>query len=91
MSIELPEAKIFAEQMDQALRGKCVKSCQLQDCERLQKIGMLNKDITSFDQLVNGKIESVISRGNAIRVKLDNGMNLLLAPEYGGKILYHTR
>jgi formamidopyrimidine-DNA glycosylase len=52
---------------------------------------MLNKDITSFDQLVNGKIESVISRGNAIRVKLDNGMNLLLAPEYGGKILYHTR
>jgi len=91
MSIELPEAKIFAEQMDRALRGKCVKSCQLQDYERLQKIGMLNKDITSFDELVNGKIESVISRGNAIRVKLDNGMNLLLAPEYGGKILYHTR
>ena len=90
MSIELPEAKIFAEQMDQALRGKCVKSCQLQDYERLQKIGMLNKDITAFDQLVNGKIESVVSRGNAIRVKLDNGMNLLLAPEYGGKILYHT-
>jgi formamidopyrimidine-DNA glycosylase len=90
MSIELPEAKIFAEQMDRVLRGKCVKSCQLQDYERLQKIGMLNKDITSFDQLVNGKIESVISRGNAIRVKLDNGMNLLLAPEYGGKIFYHT-
>ncbi len=91
MSIELPEAKIFAEQMDRALRGKCVKSYQLQDYERLQKIRMLNKDIESFDQLVNGKIESVISRGNAIRVKLDNGMNLLLAPEYGGKILYHTR
>ncbi len=90
MSIELPEAKIFAEQMDRVLRGKCVKSCQLQNYERLQKIGMLNKDITSFDQLVNGKIESVISRGNAIRVKLDNGMNLLLAPEYGGKIFYHT-
>jgi formamidopyrimidine-DNA glycosylase len=90
MSIELPEAKIFAEQMDQALQGKRIKSCQLQDYERLQKIGMLNKDITSFDQLVNGKIESVVSRGNAIRVKLDNGMNLLLAPEYGGKIFYHT-
>jgi len=91
MSIELPEAKIFAEQMDRALRGKRIKSCQVKDYERLQKIGMLSKDITSFDQLVNGKIESVVSRGNAIRVKLDNGMNLLLAPEYGGKILYHTR
>ena len=90
MSIELPEARILAEQMNKELQGKRVKSYHLQDYERLQKIGMLDKDTKSFDYLVNGKIESVISRGNVIRVKLNNRMNLILGPEYGGEILYHT-
>ncbi len=90
MSIELPEAKILAEQMDKELTGKRIRSYHLQDYERLQRIGMMNKDTKSFDQLVNGKIESVISRGNAICIKLENRMNLILAPEYGGKILRHT-
>jgi len=90
MSIELPEAKILAEQMNKELRGKRIKSCHLQDYERLQRIGMLDKDTKSFDQLFNGKIEFVISRGNVIRTKLNNGMNLILAPEYGGRIFYHT-
>ena len=90
MSIELPEAKILAEQMNKELRGRCIKSYHLQDYERLQKIGMMDKDTKSFDQLVNRKIESAISRGNVIRVKLNNGMNLILGPEYGGEIFYHT-
>ena len=90
MSIESPEAKILADQMNKELLGKRIKSYHLQDYERLQRIGMLNKDVKVFDQLVNGKIESVISRGNVIRVKLNNGMNLILGPEYGGKIRYHT-
>ncbi len=90
MSIELPEARILAEQMNRELRGKHIKSCRLQDYERLQRIGMLDKDTRSFDRLVNGTVESVTSRGNVIRVKLDNGMNLLLAPEYGGRIFYRT-
>ena len=90
MSIELPEAKILAEQMHKELRGKHIQSYHLQDYERLQRIGMLDKNIKSFDQLINGEIESVISRGNAIRVKLNNGTNLILGPEYGGKIFYHT-
>lgn len=89
VSIELPEAKILASQMNKELQGKCIKSIHLQDYERLQRIGMLNKDTKVFDQLVDGEIEFVVSRGNAIRVKLENGMNLILAPEYGGKILYH--
>ena len=89
MSIELPEAKILAEQMHNELRGKRIRSYQLQDYERLQRIGMLDKDTKSFDQLINGEIESIISRGNAIRVKLNNGTNLILGPEYGGKIFYH--
>ena len=90
VSIELPEAKILAEQMNQELRGKQVKSYLLKDCERLQRIGMMDKDLTSFNQLVNGKIETVASRGNVIRVKFDNGANLILGPEYGGEIFYHT-
>jgi len=90
MSVELPEAKILAEQMNRELRGKRVKSYLLKDCERLQRIGMMDKDLTSFNQLVGGKIESVASRGNVIHVKLDNGANLILGPEYGGEIFYHT-
>jgi formamidopyrimidine-DNA glycosylase len=90
MSVELPEAKILAEQMNQELKGKHVKSYLLKDYERLQRIGMMDKDLTSFNQLVNGKIETVASRGNVIRVKFDNGANLILGPEYGGEIFYHT-
>lgn len=90
MSIELPEATILAKQMDEALRGKQITSCHLQDYERLQRIGMLNKDIKAFDQLVPGTIESVVSRGKVLRVRLDNHMNLLLGPEYGGQVFYHT-
>ncbi|MFB0543482.1 MAG: DNA-formamidopyrimidine glycosylase family protein [Candidatus Bathyarchaeia archaeon] len=90
MSIELPEAQILAERMNKELRGKKIASCHLQDYERLQRVGFLNRDTRTFDQLVNGKIESIISRGTVIRVKLDNGMNLLLAPEYGGRVLYHA-
>jgi len=90
MSIELPEAKILAEQMNKELRGKRIKSYHLQDYEKLQRIGMLNKEIKDFDHLVNGEIEFVISRGNVIRVKLNNGINLILDPEYGGEISYYA-
>jgi len=89
VSIELPEAKILAEQMNKELRGKRIKSYQLRDVERLQKIGFINKDTNSFNQLIDGKIESVTSRGNVIRVKLDNGTNVILSPEYGGRVTYH--
>jgi len=90
MSIELPEAKILADQMNIELKGKCIKSYRLRDCEKLQKIGFINKDTQSFDQLVNREVESVTSRGNAIRLKLDEEMNIILSPEYGGEIFYHS-
>ncbi len=88
-SIELPEAKILAEQMNEALRGKRVQAYQLGDIEKLQRIGMMDRDTKSFAPLIGCTIESVVSRGNGIRVQLSNGMNLILAPEYGGRILYH--
>jgi formamidopyrimidine-DNA glycosylase len=90
MSIELPEAQILAEQMNRKLLRKQIKSFHLQDYQKLQRIGFVNKDIKAFDRLENRKIESITSRGNVIRVKLDLGVNLILAPEYGGRILFHT-
>lgn len=89
MSIELPEAMILAEEMNRELLSKRIRSYQLKDHERLQRIGFMNKDVKAFDQLLNAKIESVVSRGNAILVKLSNGLNLILSPEYGGEIFYY--
>lgn len=91
MSIELPEAKILAEQMNKELIGKRVKSYSLKDYERLQRIGFINRDLKAFDQLVNQEVKAVASRGNAIRVNFSNGVNLILSPEYGGVILYHKK
>ncbi|MFX0182215.1 MAG: DNA-formamidopyrimidine glycosylase family protein [Candidatus Hodarchaeota archaeon] len=90
MSIELPEALILATQMKEVLVGKQLESYHLQNYKRMQKVGFLNKNIQDFDQLLNRQIISVTARGNAIRVELDNNMNLLIAPEYGGEVLYHT-
>jgi formamidopyrimidine-DNA glycosylase len=90
MSVELPEAQILAGQMSKELLQKQIKSFHVQDYQKLQRIGFMNKDIKAFDQLMNRKVESIISRGNVIRVKLDLCLNLILAPEYGGSILYHT-
>ena len=56
LSIELPEAKILAEQSNEELRGKRVKAYHLQNIESLQRTGLLNKDMKSFAQLVNGEI-----------------------------------
>lgn len=77
--------------MNEALRGKKVQNYELRNYEKLQRIGFINKNVSVFNTLNNRKIESVFSRGNVIRVKFDDGFNLILSPEYGGKILYHTK
>ena len=90
MSIELPEARILEQQMNKELRGKRIQTYHLRDHERLQRIGFMNKDSKAFDQLVSREVEAVVSRGNTLRVKLTKGVNLVLSPEYGGEIQYHT-
>ncbi|UCD45837.1 MAG: hypothetical protein JSV27_04950 [Candidatus Bathyarchaeota archaeon] len=89
MSVELPEACILAEQMNTELPGKKVQTIQIRDYERMQRIGFMNKDLNGYDRLVGGTVKSITSRGNTVLTRLDNGMNLLIAPEYGGKVLYH--
>ncbi len=89
MSIELTEAHILATQINKELTGKTVKGFELQNCAGLQKLGCVNRDASAFERLVGGRILGVESRGNTIRLKLDNKQNLVLAPEYGGSILLH--
>ncbi len=86
LSIELPEAHILSQQMNQVLIGRVVQTYELQNCQNLQKLGCVNRDTSTFDALVDGKIVSVISRGNVILIKLSSGWDLVLAPEYGGVI-----
>jgi len=88
MSIELPEAKIIADQMNKELSGKRITSYCLRNCDKLQKIGFVDKDSKSFDQLINREIKSTTSRGNSVLVKLDENLNIILNPEYGGEIFY---
>jgi len=89
LSVELPEAMILGEQLSRELPGKRVQSCTPRDYEKMQRIGFMNKALGDYDRLVSGTVESAASRGNTVHVKLDNGMNLLIGPEYGGRVLYH--
>ena len=88
MSIELPEARILAQQLDQAITGKTIKEYDLKDVERMIKIGFLNKDLSEFNPIKEKKVLSVTSRGNTIRVQLSDDMNILIGPEYGGVLTY---
>jgi formamidopyrimidine-DNA glycosylase len=89
MSIELVEAFIFAEQMNKELPGKTVTSCNIGNYESLQKALMFNKDVKIFDDFVGRKIKSVKARGNTIWIKFNKKLNLLIGPEYGGRIRIH--
>jgi len=80
----------LARQMSEVLLGKVVASYKLEDYERLQRVGFLNRDVSEFDQLRGGSVESVVSRGNVVKMRLDNGLNLIIAPEYGGRVHFHA-
>jgi formamidopyrimidine-DNA glycosylase len=91
MSIELPEAYILAKQINKELTGKQIAKTEVNNYQSLQKLGCINRNLADYDALAGGKIEFALSRGLAIRIKINNGWNLLLAPEYGGRILYHQK
>lgn len=85
MSIELPEAYILGKQMNEGLVGKTIEKCELDNYERAQKVGFINSNIKDFEELVGGRIDQVISKGTMILISLNNGMALMLGPEYGGE------
>lgn len=89
MSVELPETQILAEQMTQTLLEKKIESCEIQDSEKLQRVGFMNKDLKDYDRMIGCKIKAITHRGNVIRIQMNKKMNLVLCPDYGAKILYH--
>ena len=86
VSVEGPEAAILAGQMRRELAGRTVTGFALGDTGRLQEIGFMNREAGDYGQLVGGAVESVVSRGNTVLMKLDNGQNVVISPEYGGDI-----
>ena len=89
MSFEYPEARLLAGQLDATIKGKKIESYDLKDYEKIHRIGFINRDLDDFKRLIGRTILGAGSSGNTIRIRLNDGMNLLLAPEYGGVILYH--
>ena len=89
MSVELPEAQILAEQMTDSLLDKKIKSYDIKDSAKLQKIGFMNKKLKDYERLVGCKVKSITYRGNTIRIQMNKKMNLVLCPDYGAQILYH--
>jgi formamidopyrimidine-DNA glycosylase len=90
VSIELPEALILARQMNEALAGKRVASCDLREAARLRRSGFVNQDERAFDALAGCRVREVVSRGNTILVRFDGALNLIVAPEYGGIVPFHA-
>lgn len=86
MSIELPEARIFAEQMQEALSGKRIESIDTLDMERMLGLSAGKEHLFDFGSIVDRTVEAVTARGNTIRVKLSGGFNIVHGPEYGGRI-----
>jgi formamidopyrimidine-DNA glycosylase len=89
MSFEYPEARLLATQLDTTIKGKTIESYDLRDYEKIHRIGFINRNLDDFKRLIGRRVEGAGSSGNTIRMRLDGGMSLLLAPEYGGVILYH--
>jgi formamidopyrimidine-DNA glycosylase len=86
MSIELPEARILAAQMQETLPGKHIETYDTQDMERMLGLGVGKEHLFDFGGVVDRTIEAVTSRGNTIRVMLSGGFNIVHGPEYGGRI-----
>jgi len=91
MSVELPEAEILAAQINEALAGKKVSGHEIMDSEKLQRIGFMNEDLADYDILDGQKILGAESGGNTLRLRLSGDANLVISPEYGGRVQYHEK
>ncbi|MEJ2599064.1 MAG: DNA-formamidopyrimidine glycosylase family protein [Anaerolineales bacterium] len=84
---ELPEFVTLAEQMNEKLRGKVVRSGQLGN--RPHKFVWYNRDPMEFERMTKGlTVGQARARGKWLSLPLEPGYVLLMG-ECGGKILYH--
>ncbi|MHA2176281.1 MAG: DNA-formamidopyrimidine glycosylase family protein [Candidatus Hodarchaeales archaeon] len=91
MSVEIPEAYILTNQMNEVLPGKIVNSCVLADYEKLQRIGFMNKDISDYNRLIGSRIKHILSKGNVLLIQFNTQLNLVYGPEYGGLVQYQEK
>jgi len=88
MSVELPEAKILAAQINETLAGKKVSGHMVMDSEKLQRIGFMNRDLAEYDILDGQTILGAESSGNTVHMRLSGDANMVISPEYGGRFQY---
>ena len=91
MSVELPEAKILAAQINELLVGKKVASHETMDSEKLQRIGFMNRDLADYEMLDGQTVLGAESGGNTVHLRLSGDANLVISPEYGGRVQYHEK
>jgi formamidopyrimidine-DNA glycosylase len=85
---ELPEFITLAQQMNDTLRGKTVRSGQLGNSPH--KFVWYNRTHEEFERLTKGKtVGEARARGRWLFIRLKPGYVLVLG-ECGGKALYHT-
>jgi formamidopyrimidine-DNA glycosylase len=75
--------------MKNTLIGNKIKSCDIQDSEKLQNIGFMNNNLDDYRRLVGCEVKEITHRGNTIRIQMNKKMNLVLCPDYGAKIHFH--
>ena len=63
MSIELPEAWIFAAKMQEALPGKVIESVDTKDMERMLGLAEGKEHLFDFDSVVGRTVEAVTAMG----------------------------
>ncbi|MBI5031996.1 MAG: hypothetical protein HZB51_15805 [Chloroflexi bacterium] len=84
---ELPEFTTLAKQMNETLKGKCIREGKLSDTPH--RFVWYNRKPAEFTQLTQGKtIGAARAQGKWLFVALEPGYVLVFG-ECGGKILYH--
>ena len=89
MSVELAEAKILAAQINETFVGKKVYGHTVMDSDKLQRIGFMNRNLADYGILDGQTIQGAESSGNTVRLRLSGDANLVISPEYGGRVQYH--
>ncbi len=90
ISIELPEIKIWANQLRDTIVGRRIASVSAQFTDRMRAAGRVNNRLDDFRGLEGAQITGIRSRGFTMIVDCYASAvcHLVTAPEAGGSIVY---
>jgi len=87
--VELPEALILSEQINDKLNGKTIKSVEINNTS--PKTLFVYPSIELFEpNLKNTKLTSSYAKGKWIFMEFDSELIVSTAPEMGAEILFHS-